>query len=296
MRHTQLRAFHNVALSGGFSRAAGVLHLSQPAISEQVRGLETTYDISLFDRSHRSVRLTADGERLFEITKRLFDAQEAAREMLTERQSERAGTLRIHADSPHHILHILKLFRATHPKVSIQLRTGNSTAILSALKGYEADIAVIGEMPNERAFDKVALGASPLVAFARIGGPLDGLSTIPLQRLLMLPLVLREPGSKTRSKVEQAAGKLPIAIEAEGREAVREIVAAGGGVGIVSKAEYVADPRLTSAQITDPELTMEETVLCLRERSENRLISAFMGFAREAPRPPWLIKNSSNAE
>ena len=284
MRHTQLRAFHHVALTGGFSRAANALHLTQPAVSEQVRALETTYDAKLFDRTHRTVTLTADGERLFEITRRLFDAEQAAREMLTERRADRAGTLRIHADSPHHILHILARFRRDHPKVSVQVRGGNSTGILAALKAYEADIAIVGEIPTDKALDVVSLGASPIVAFARLGGALDGRATIPLAQLLDLPLVLREPGSKTRAMLEQAAGKLPHAIEAEGREAVREIVRAGGGVGIVSKAEHVADQHLTSARISNPGLAMEEAVICLSERSENRLVEAFMSLAREAVR------------
>lgn len=282
MRYTQLRAFHHVALTGGFSRAAEALHLSQPAVSEQVRSLEAAYDVSLFKRARRTVTLTPDGERLFESTRRLFDAEQAAREMLTEHRVERTGMLRIHADSPHHILHILAQFRTDHPNVSVQVRTGNSTGILAALKAYEADIAIIGELPDNRALDVVALGASPIMAFARKGGPLDHLPTIPLKHLLTLPLVLREQGSKTRAKLEQAAGSLPRAIEAEGREAVREIVAAGGGVGVVSEAEYACDPRLVNARITSPELTMEEAVVCLRERSENRLIAAFMGLARKA--------------
>ena len=282
MRYTQLRAFHYVALTGGFSRAAAALHLSQPAVSEQVRSLEAAYDVSLFNRARRTVALTADGARLFESTRRLFDAEQAAREMLTEHRAVRTGTLRIHADSPHHILHILARFRTDHPNVSVRVSTGNSTGILAALKAYEADIAIIGELPDNRALDVMPLGASPIIAFACKGGPLDHLRTIPLKDLLTLPLVLREPGSKTRAKLEQAAGRLPRAIEAEGREAVREIVASGGGVGVVSEAEYVHDPRLISAQITNPGLTMEEAVVCLRERAENRLIAAFMGLARKA--------------
>lgn len=276
MRYTQLRAFHHVALAGGFSRAAEVLKLSQPAVSEQVRSLEATYDLRLFDRAHRVARLTADGERLLEITKRLFDAEEAAREVLTERRAERTGTLRIHADSAHHILQILGQFRRDHPKVVVQLRTGNTSEILAALTAYQADIGIIGEMPSNRALEVVPLGASPLLAFARMGGPLDGRRAIALSDLLTLPLVLREPGSKTRAKLELAAGELPQLIEAEGREAVHDIVAAGGGVGIVSEAEFSGDARITSARITQPELMMHEALVCLRDRAGNRLIAAFM--------------------
>ena len=73
MRYVQLRAFHNVAIHGGFSRAAEALCLTQPAISDQVRKLEEEYDVLLFDRKKKQVTVTAFGKKLLEITHRLFD-------------------------------------------------------------------------------------------------------------------------------------------------------------------------------------------------------------------------------
>ena len=78
MRHVQLRAFHQVALQGSFTRAAEVLHVTQPAISDQIRKLEEQYDILLFNRTKRQVTLTWAGQALLEITRRLFDAEEQA--------------------------------------------------------------------------------------------------------------------------------------------------------------------------------------------------------------------------
>ena len=83
MRYVQLRAFHNVALHGGFSRAAEELHLTQPAISDQVRKLEEEYDVLLFNRLKKRVTLTPQGERLLEITLRLFDSEAQALELLS---------------------------------------------------------------------------------------------------------------------------------------------------------------------------------------------------------------------
>ena len=76
MRYAQIRAFHHVALHGGFSRAAAALHVSQPSISEQVRQLEQAHDVLLFQRAGRQVRLTPAGEDLFLLTKRFFEAEE----------------------------------------------------------------------------------------------------------------------------------------------------------------------------------------------------------------------------
>ena len=98
-------------------------------------------------------------------------------------------------------------------------------------------------------------------------------------------LVLRERGSKTRQSIEAAArgrglGLRP-AIEAEGREAVREIVATGGGVGVVSAAEFGQDPRLVPIRLSDCEVLMDEALVCLRERAGGKVIGAFFETARE---------------
>ena len=84
MRYVQLRAFHNVAISGGFSKAADALGLTQPAVSDQVRKLEEEYQIILFHRNKRQVSLTDTGSRLLEITRRMFDTESQAMEYLSE--------------------------------------------------------------------------------------------------------------------------------------------------------------------------------------------------------------------
>ncbi len=96
-------------------------------------------------------------------------------------------------------------------------------------------------------------------------------------------LVLREQGSKTRQKLEEEAARqgvdLVAAIEAEGREAVHEIVASGAGIGFVSDAEYGQDARLHKFQIDGPEIPMVESVACLSQRKDVRLIRAFLEIA-----------------
>lgn len=284
MRHSQLRAFHHVALHGGFSRAAEALGLSQPAISDQVKRLERDYDVLLFQRSSKQVSLTAAGDRLLEITHRLFDAEQQAQDLLSEARAEATGTIRIIADSALHILHTLAKYRARYPNVFISVRAGNSAEVLSALENYEADIGITGEAPEGRAFEISSINATPIIAFASRDHPIAQQDAIRFADLTDHALVLRERGSKTRAKMEQHAAELgvtlPIAIEAEGREAVREIVAAGGGVGVVSLAEFRADSRLKPIPFSDAKLTMEESIVCLADRSESRLIRNFMALAR----------------
>lgn len=287
MRYVQLRAFHYVAVCGGFSKAADELYLTQPAISDQVRKLEEEYNVLLFNRHKKQVALTPAGEKLLEITRRLFENESQALELLSETRALRSGTLRIVADSAHHLLHILTRFREHHPGVRISIRAGNSETVIESLYSYDADIGVLGEVPTGRDFECLQLNSTPIVAFVSVRHPLARRASFTLQDLAAMPLVLRERGSKTRKKLEEAASAAGIAlepaIEAEGREAIREIVASGAGVGFVSAAEFGEDPRLVRIPIEGTDgMTMDEALICLRERKGGKLVQAFFAFAAGA--------------
>ncbi|MBZ9754422.1 LysR family transcriptional regulator [Mesorhizobium sp. ESP6-5] len=284
MRYVQLRAFHQVAISGGFSRAAEALFLTQPAISDQVRKLEEEYDVLLFNRNKKQVTLTHSGQKLLEITHRMFDTEQQALELLTESRALRSGTLRIVADAAHHLLHILGSFRARYPGVQVSVRAGNTERVISSLYSYDADIGVLGEVPAGRDFEVLKLNSTPIIAFTSIDHPLSGKKSLTLKQLAQESLVMRERGSKTRQKLEDlaAASKIELrpVIEAEGREAVREIVASGAGIGFVSAAEFGQDSRLIPITIDAPETLMDEALICLRERSGGKLVRAFLDMAR----------------
>jgi aminoethylphosphonate catabolism LysR family transcriptional regulator len=285
LRYVQLRAFHYVAICGGFSRAAEALCLTQPAISDQVRKLEEEYDVILFNRHKKQVSLTRPGQQLLEITRRMFEVEKQALELLSESRALRAESLRVVADSAHHMLHILGRFRERYPGVAMVVSSGNSEEVIAKLYDYEAEVGILGEMPEGRDFETIKLSSTPLIAFTNQDHPLSRRKTITLAELAQEMLVLRERGSKTRQSIEAAARSrgltLQTAIEAEGREAVREIVATGGGVGVVSAAEFGQDPRLVPIRLSDCEVLMDEALVCLRERSGGKVISAFFDTARE---------------
>ncbi|WP_341878464.1 LysR substrate-binding domain-containing protein (plasmid) [Aminobacter sp. P9b] len=284
MRYVQLRAFHYVAICGGFSRAAETLFLTQPAISDQVRKLEEEYDVLLFNRHKKQVTPTAAGQQLLEITRRMFDTEQQALELLSESRALRSGTLRIVADAAHHLLHILGQFRQKYPGIQVSVRAGNTETVISSLYSYEADIGVLGEIPTGRDFEVVNLNSTPIVAFVSTDHPLAAAKSLSLHELSLLPLVMRERGSKTRAKLEDLAAKegfeFKPAIEAEGREAVREIVASGAGIGFVSAAEFGQDARLVQIPIDAPEMLMDEALICLKERSGGKLVRVFLDIAR----------------
>lgn len=284
MRYVQLRAFHHVAIARGFSRAAEELRLTQPAISDQVGKLEAEYDVQLFDRRRKQVALTPMGEKLLAVTRRLFDAEGQALDLLSESRALRAGQLRLVADSIHHVLHVLSTYRERYPGIQMTVWSGNTETGLAQLSSYDADIAVLGDVAPSRDFEMIALNATPIIAFVAARHPVATRPSLTFAELAELPLVMRELGSRTRRLVEQRAGEhgvaLRYAIEVEGREAVRDIVATGAGVGFVSEAEFVAGEGLTRIPLSGPPILMEEALICLSERRESKTIKAFLGIAR----------------
>lgn len=283
MRYTQLRAFHYVAVFGGFSRAAEALNLSQPALSDQVRKLEEEYNILLFDRRKRQVSITAKGEELLAITRKMFDQEQQAREFLSESSILNSGTLNLFVDSAYHVTALLSAFRRRYPKIAISMRVGNSKEVTSALLSYDADIGVLGEVLQKREFDMIRLSASPLIAFAAKASSYGQVTLESYAKLQDLPLVMRETGSKTRQKLEGEALKVGVSLRPtmviEGREAVREVVASGTGIGFVSLAEFSPDPRLQKIDLPDPSPMMDEVIVCLKDRKNQKIIKAFMAMA-----------------
>ncbi len=285
MRHSQLKAFHFVALHGGFSRAAEALFLTQPAISEQVRKLEQDHDVLLFHRERKRIQMTETGEKLFRLTKHYFEIEEQVGEFMSETRTAVDGSLRIIADSAHHVTDILSAFRKRYPDVMVSLRTGNSDEVIEELRAFNAEVGVAGSLTPGRDMETLDLGDTPIVAFAAHGLLPSKKRALTLRELADLPLIFRETGSKTRQKLEEAAldqgMNLRPAIEAEGRETVRELVASGAGIGFVSKAEFGHDERLVEIALSDADLRMSETIVHLAQRREVKVIRAFMEFARQ---------------
>lgn len=280
MRYSQLRAFHHVALEGGFSRAARALNQTQPSLSDQVRSLENAHDVLLFHRQGRQVRLTEAGEGLLRLTRAFFELEDRIGDYLDQSRAALAGKLRIVADSALHVMPTVGRFRVAHPDVFVSLRTGNTSEVLQALRDYQAEVGVVGFLPEAPDLDAVDLGRSPVVAIAARGLLPRGVASVALDELARWPLVLREDGSRTRALLEEAVrragGTLRPVIEVDGREAMRDVVASGAGLGFVSAAEMGRDDRLVQVPIRGCDLTMTETLVTLRSRRDVPVIRAFL--------------------
>ncbi len=286
MKYTQLRSFHAVARDGSFTRAARNLNVSQPTVTEQVRELEATYAIELFNRTQRQVRLTTVGRSLYEITQRFFGIVDETDEFLRAAADYGAGHLRVSSVLPFFIVGILTAFRQQHPQVKVSVAAGNSATTRKSLLAYETDVGILADHdPDHRLFTHIH-DSHALVAIVSRRHPWAQRSGISLGDLDGQPMVLREVGSNTRRAFETAAAGAGVSptmvLEIESGEAIREAVAEGHGIGVYGERSLPIDPRLKVLPFTDVNVRLNRYLACLKERRNEHLVAAFFRVADQA--------------
>jgi aminoethylphosphonate catabolism LysR family transcriptional regulator len=275
MNYAQLRAFH----AGSFTRAAQALHVTQPTLSAQVKELEASYGVRLFDRRGRRIEPTELGRSLLDVTRRLFSLETEAEQLLAATRGLKRGHLRVGADAPYHVMPALAAFGQKYPGVRLSLAIGNSEELLHDLFEHRSDVAVLADIVGDPRLLALPLRRDPLIAFVDRGHPWARRRRVRAAELAGQRLVLREPGSTTRRSFETAMARAGLALadmlEIGSREAVREAVLAGLGIAAVSEIEFVPDPRLRVVPIADADVKTHAHVACLVERRASRVVDAF---------------------
>jgi len=280
MRLTQLRSFHAVARAGGFTGGARLLHISQPTVTTQVRFLEETYGIELFYRRGHKVTLTPLGEQLYEMAQRIFALEGETVHLLEDSGELKSGHLRVGAVGPFHVTEMLARFNKRFPGIQVSVRVGNSEKVLKALVDYQTDVAVLAQFTDDPRFHSVPYSRHPVVVFVHRSHRFAGRGSIRMAELEGEGMILREEGSTTRKALDDAlkrAGVTPrVVMEIGSREAIREAVIMGVGIGVVSEIEFIPDPELRTVTVGDAVMYTHAHVVCLEERRGARLVKAFL--------------------
>ncbi|CAB3966527.1 LysR family transcriptional regulator [Burkholderia cenocepacia] len=279
MTLTQLRSFIAVVQHGGFTAAARALSTSQTTITSQIQTLEQEHGVELFHRRGRRVELSAVGLEFLPIARRICSDETDAAALLRDSGALQRGSLKIGAVGPFHVTEMIEAYHALHPHMHLSVALGNSETVLRDLDQYVCDVGVVARAFEDTRYFTQRYASFPVIAFVRTTHPFAKRDAITLHELAGEPLLMREPGSTTRRALEdalEAAGLRPrIAMDIGSREALREAVARGLGVGTVSKAEYVPDARLRPLRIDGDPVETHIHVCCLSERRESRLVASF---------------------
>lgn len=286
MNHSQLRAFHAIALEGSFTKAAKVLRVSQPTLSGHIKALEEGYGVTLFQRGSREVVMTDFGRALFEITQRYFASEADAQRLLASAAGLVSGRLRIGADSPFAVIPLIATLKGRFPKVELNVDFGNSLEVLNSVLAKGTDVGILARIAPDKRLHITPFRDATLVVFVDRGHPWAQRRSITLDEIASETLVLREQGSTTRAIFERALLDRSIepasVLEMEGREAVREAVASGLGVGVVCDYEFGHDTRLHKLKVKGARLRLTECAVCRRESRTNPVVAAFLDVVEEA--------------
>ena len=238
-----LRLFASVVEHGGFTKAAGKLNLSQPAISKSLNELEKQLDVVLMERSGRSIRLTDAGRTLFARASQLFGVERAAEQELRELRGLERGVLRIGASTTiatYMLPLVLGRFHARYPGVRIQASSANTRSVLRMLLQFRVDVALVEGPVSHPQVEVKPWRDDELVVIAAPDHALFAQSRVDVGELAAQTFLVREPGSGTRVVSERALAlhgvRLTKTMRVGGTEAIKQAVAAGLGLGIVSRA------------------------------------------------------------
>lgn len=285
MTPTQLRAFHAVASTGSFTAAARALHTSQPPITTHVRELEEAYGVELFHRHGRGAELTAVGRELLAITQRVIANQQEAVEFLKDAGGLKSGHLNLGAIAPSGVMELLARFRSRYPEIGISVTPGNSSELLEGLRRYRLDVAVIGQMSTLEEFHTTCHTQPEIVLMVNRRHRWARRRSVRMRELADEPLISREFGSNTQRALQAAASatgvQLTCGLVYGSREGVVAAVVAGLGVGSIPEDQVIHHPDVRIVRIEDARVTVDAYVACLAERSESRIVRAFIDIAEQ---------------
>ncbi len=236
----QLQVFESVGRHLSYTRAAEELHLTQPAVSMQVKQLEHVLGHELFDHIGRRVYLTDAGEILLHYSRRIAAELGDAKQALDDLKGVDGGRLRIAVVTTvnYFATRLLAAFCRAHPRVNVTLEVTNRNSVIKLLEENATDIVLMGQPPDSLELTAAPFMDNPLVIIAPPSHPLVGRRRVRLEALREEAFVIRESGSGTRAAMErffQEKGLAPrTRIEMSSNEAIKQSVEAGLGLGLVS--------------------------------------------------------------
>ena len=293
MADRRLQVFHAVARLLSFTKAAETLHMTQPAVTFQIRQLEEYFNTRLFDRTHNKISLTTAGERVFHYADRILSLYSEMDNKVREITGDVSGILIIGASTTiaEYVLpHLLGEFKERYPNINLRLRVSNSLGVVHMVEDNSVDVGIVESPITNKNLAVEVCWHDKLVFICPPNHPLSKKSSITGADLLNLPFVTREEGSGTREYIAEYLARsnmqfidLNVGLEVGNPEAVKSAVEAGLGVSIVSQATVVKELRLATltALPLEPPLERPFSIVFQRQKFRLRAMEQFMEFARE---------------
>jgi DNA-binding transcriptional LysR family regulator len=292
MADRRLQVFHTVARLLSFTKAAESLHMTQPAVTFQVRQLEEYFNTRLFDRAHNRISLTEAGKRVYEYAEDIFDLYAKMENAVRDITGEISGVLIIGASTTiaeYMLPSLLGDFKKKYPDITVQLRVSNSDGIVTMVENNDIDLGVVESPVLNKNLVVEECRKDRLVAIVPPQHALSGNETVTIKELLEHDYIAREEGSGTREVIHEhladagyKSADLHVAMELGSPEAIKGAVEAGMGVSIASEVSIHKELQLGTlvALELSPSLERPFSFVHQKQKFRQRAMDELLEFAR----------------
>lgn len=293
MSDRRLKVFHTVARLLSFTKAAEAMHMTQPAVTFQVRQLEEYFNTRLFDRTHNKVSLTSAGEKVSEFAERIFDLYTEMENSVRDLTGEISGVLTIGASTTiaeYMLPALLGEFKNSYPEINLRLKVSNTEGIVSMVEHNVIDLGVVEAPVSNKNLvvevcheDHLVVVAVPDHELVKRGGKVKPAD------IKRYPFVCREEGSGTREVILQYLveqninpAEMNFCLELGSPEALKGAVEAGMGISILSRSTIEKELKLNTlaALQLDPPLTRPFSFVRQRQKFRVMVMEELLEFAR----------------
>jgi len=293
MADRRLQVFYTVAKLLSFTKAAETLHMTQPAVTFQIRQLEEHFNTRLFDRTHNRINLTEAGKRVYEYAAKIFELYGEMDNWVRQLTGDVSGVLIIGASTTiaeYMLPALLGDFKHKYPEVNVRLKVSNTDGIVSMVENNVIDLGVVEAPVSNKNLVVDLCKRDQLVCIVPPKHPLAKEARIPAHRLLDFPYICREEGSGTREVLNEYLhtiginpNELDVIMELGSPEAIKGAVEAGIGITVLSRATLSKELRLGDlcAIPLDPPLERPFSFVHQKQKFRQRAMDELLVFAQQ---------------
>jgi len=293
MADRRLQVFHTVARLLSFTKAAETLHMTQPAVTFQVRQLEEHFNTRLFDRTHNRINLTEAGKQVFNYADKIFILYAEMNNAVREVTGEVSGALIIGASTTiaeYMLPALLGDFKAKYPDVTVHLKVSNTDGIVHMVENNDIDLGVVEAPVSNKNLVVEVCRMDELVGIVSPQHPLADAEKVSLSEVVKHPFICREEGSGTREVFAEHMhdndinkSEINVCMELGSPEAVKGAVEAGMGISVTSRATIIKELKLgTLVELRlDPPLERPFSFVHQKQKFRHRAMDELLEFARQ---------------
>ncbi|MBN0989614.1 LysR family transcriptional regulator [Amphritea pacifica] len=281
----EIRAFNATLQAGNFTRAADLLEVSQPAITAQIRKLESRFSTPLLERLSKGVRATDLGKQLYQITRQYHDLEAAIEVLSNPTLSPGKMTLQVANASSIIFMPLIAEFSRRFPQTTLKIKSVTTSECRALVLNREVDIGLFPLLDESSELSRLAFSSHRLVAVLRPDHPLAEHKALSVSQLVGEPLIVYKPEACTQQLLEQLFVRNQLRVSGnvvvDGRLDMSEAVSHGLGIGFALQQDIRPDPRLTVIPITEATEDVVEHVVWMKNRRSLPGIRDFIQLALE---------------